>query len=61
LVGAVRLGGDADAARDTICIGCLKPSAGGGSPSVAPIELPTDIGSAAGVEWEARWDETDLT
>ena len=28
------------------------------SQTVAPIELPADVASAAGVGWQARWDET---
>ena len=27
-------------------------------PSFEPIELPADLASAAGLDWEARWDET---
>ncbi len=33
-------------------------SASAAAPNLEPIDLPSDIGSAAGVDWEARWDET---
>jgi hypothetical protein len=39
-------------------VSTVSTPAANAPPRVTPIALPTDVESAAGVEWDAHWDET---